>query len=116
MGKLYFIYNEINKIYNNIISFILNININGTMELKALKLVIVTFILVPRYVPMNLLLGTMELEAVQLKMKRRKAFAKQYNISKVDYATVNNPFAGRVICGACGNTFGRKVWNSTDER
>jgi len=55
-------------------------------------------------------------EAVQLEMKRRKAFAEKYNISKLDYATVDNPFAGRVICGHCGSTFGRKVWNSTDER
>jgi uncharacterized ubiquitin-like protein YukD len=36
-------------------------------------------------------------EAVQLEMKRRRAFAKKYNISKLDYATVDNPFAGRVI-------------------
>jgi len=55
-------------------------------------------------------------EAVQLEMMRRKAFAQKYNISKVDYATINNPFAGRVICGHCGSTFGRKIWNSTDER
>ena len=25
----------------------------------------------------------------------------KYNISKLDYATVDNPFAGRVICGQC---------------
>ena len=55
-------------------------------------------------------------EAVQLEMERRKAFAKKYGIVKLDYATVNNPFAGRVICGHCGSSFGRKVWNSTDER
>lgn len=54
-------------------------------------------------------------EAVQLEMERRKAFADKYNISKIDYSTVDNPFAGRVICGCCGSTFGRKVWNSTDE-
>jgi hypothetical protein len=54
--------------------------------------------------------------AVQLEMDRRKAFAEKYNISKVDYATVDNPFAGRVICGHCGSTFGRKVWNSNNER
>lgn len=24
--------------------------------------------------------------------------------------------AGRVICGSCGKVFGRKVWNSPDER
>jgi site-specific DNA recombinase len=55
-------------------------------------------------------------EAVQLEMERRKDFAERYNISKLDYATVENPFAGRVICGHCGSSFGRKVWNSTDER
>lgn len=55
-------------------------------------------------------------EAVQLEMERRRAFAEKYSISKLDYATVENPFAGRVICGHCGSSFGRKVWNSTDER
>jgi hypothetical protein len=55
-------------------------------------------------------------EAVQLEMERRKAFAEKHGIIKVDYATAGNPFAGRVICGCCGNSFGRKVWNSTDER
>ncbi|MCM8710834.1 recombinase family protein [Clostridium sp. SYSU_GA19001] len=55
-------------------------------------------------------------ESVQLEMERRRAFAEKYNISKLDYATVDNPFAGRVICGHCGSAFGRKVWNSTDER
>ena len=54
-------------------------------------------------------------EAVQLEVERRKVFADKYNISKLDYATADNPFAGRVICGCCGSTFGRKVWNSTDE-
>lgn len=55
-------------------------------------------------------------EAVQLEMERRRVFAERYNISKLDYATVENPFAGRVICRYCGSSFGRKVWNSTDER
>lgn len=30
-------------------------------------------------------------------MERRKAFAEKYSISKLDYATVDNPFDGRVI-------------------
>ncbi|WP_242655922.1 recombinase family protein [Paramaledivibacter caminithermalis] len=54
--------------------------------------------------------------AVQLELERRKAFAKKYGIKKIYYATVKNPFAGRVICGHCGSVFGRKVWNSNDER
>jgi site-specific DNA recombinase len=49
-------------------------------------------------------------------MERRRTFVEEYNISKLDYATTDNPFAGGVICGECGSTFGRKVWNSTDER
>lgn len=55
-------------------------------------------------------------EAVQLEIERRRAFAERYNISKLDYAAIENPFEGRVTCGHCGSTFGRKVWNSTDER
>jgi hypothetical protein len=55
-------------------------------------------------------------QAVQIEMERRKAFAEKYGISKLDYATVDNPFAGRVICGHCGSSFGRKVWNSNNER
>ena len=54
--------------------------------------------------------------AVQLEMERRRNFALQYGIQKLEYATTDNPFAGRVICGSCGKAFGRKVWNSTDDR
>lgn len=55
-------------------------------------------------------------EAVQLEMERRKAYALEHGIQKLDYATTSNPFAGRVLCGSCGQVFGRKVWNSTNER
>lgn len=55
-------------------------------------------------------------EAVQLEFERRKEFAQKHGIGKVDYANPNNPFSGKVICGCCGSSFGRKVWNSTDER
>jgi len=55
-------------------------------------------------------------EAVQLEMERRRNFALEYGIQKLEYATTDNPFAGRVICGSCGQAFGRKVWNSTDDR
>lgn len=55
-------------------------------------------------------------EAVQLEMKRRIIFAKEHGLQKYDYANDNNPFAGRVICGCCGKPYGRKVWNSNDER
>ncbi|WP_245824108.1 zinc ribbon domain-containing protein [Sporomusa malonica] len=49
-------------------------------------------------------------------MERRRNFAVEHSIQKLEYATTTNPFAGRVICGSYGKAFGRKVWNSTDER
>jgi hypothetical protein len=49
-------------------------------------------------------------------MERRKAFAAEHGIGKVDYATLSSPFSGRVIFGKCGKAYGRKVWNSTDDR
>jgi len=55
-------------------------------------------------------------EAVQQEMERRRTYAIDHGIQKLEYATTSNPFAGRVICGSCGQIFGRKVWNSTDER
>jgi site-specific DNA recombinase len=55
-------------------------------------------------------------DAVQLEMERRRAFAETHQIQKIDYASDQQPFAGRVICGNCSRAYGRKVWNSTDER
>jgi len=55
-------------------------------------------------------------EAVQLEMERVRAYCLEHGIQKIEYATTDNPFAGRVICGTCGHMFGRKVWNSTNEK
>ncbi|WP_445293144.1 recombinase family protein [Cytobacillus sp. FSL R7-0680] len=55
-------------------------------------------------------------EAVQLEMERKKAFAEKHGFYRVDYGSADNPFAGKVICGDCSSAFGRKVWNSNDER
>ncbi|TCT15991.1 recombinase-like zinc beta ribbon protein [Natranaerovirga pectinivora] len=49
-------------------------------------------------------------------MERRKNYVERYGLTKIDYSCKENPFAGKVICGCCGSIFGRKVWNSTDER
>jgi len=54
-------------------------------------------------------------ESAQLEMERRKVYLAEHGIQKV-YGTNDNPFAGRVICGTCGHIFGRKVWNSTNEK
>ncbi|EPR07484.1 recombinase family protein, partial [Ruminiclostridium papyrosolvens] len=55
-------------------------------------------------------------EAVQLEIERRKAYMEKYNIKRLDYTTNENPFMGRVICGCCSGVYGRKIWNSNDER
>lgn len=55
-------------------------------------------------------------EAVQLEMERRQVFAETYGVFKLDYATLDNPFSGRVICGNCGNIFGRKTWKVSNEK
>lgn len=55
-------------------------------------------------------------EAVQLERERRKAYIEKYNIKRLDYTTNDNPFMGRVICGCCSGVYGRKIWNSNDER
>jgi len=54
--------------------------------------------------------------AVQLEMERRRAYCLEHGIQKIECGSKDNPFAGRVICGTCGHMFGRKVWNSTDEK
>jgi site-specific DNA recombinase len=55
-------------------------------------------------------------EAVQLEMARRKEYATKHNIQKLEYASNKFPFGGRVICGKCGGVYGRKIWNSTNDR
>ena len=55
-------------------------------------------------------------EAAQLEMKRRKAYVLQHGIQMFEYASLKKPFAGRVVCGLCGRAFGRRIWNSTDDR
>lgn len=55
-------------------------------------------------------------EAVQLEMQRKKDYMEEHRVGQLDFVKVqDNPFTGRVICGNCGSTFGRKTWNSTDE-
>jgi site-specific DNA recombinase len=55
-------------------------------------------------------------DAVQLEAERRRAFAKEHQVKRLEFSSEKHPFAGRVICGRCGKTYGRKVWNSPNER
>lgn len=54
-------------------------------------------------------------EAVQLEIERRQKFCEEHGIQKL-YSSTDNPFSGRIICGKCRRAYGRKVWNSTDDR
>lgn len=49
-------------------------------------------------------------EAVQLEEKRRKEFMKAHRIKAFSSNIGENPFASKVICGECGEAFGRKKW------
>ncbi len=44
---------------------------------------------------------------VQVEMNKRKKRGSRYRSE--------NPFAGKIICGECGEVFGSKVWHSTDK-
>ena len=55
-------------------------------------------------------------EAAQMEMDRRRNFALDHGIQRLEYANDRHPFGGRVICGKCGRAYGRRVWNSTNER
>ena len=48
-----------------------------------------------------------EWDKVQLELARRK------NSSR--YTVCNSPFAGKIICGDCGEIYGSKVWHSTSK-
>jgi site-specific DNA recombinase len=48
-------------------------------------------------------------------MERRRKFCEEHGIQKMYTSTTDNPFSGRIICGKCGQAYGRKVWNSTDD-
>ena len=48
-----------------------------------------------------------EWERVQLELARRK------NSTRRTYS--NGPFAGKIICGDCGEVYGSKVWHSTSK-
>jgi len=48
-----------------------------------------------------------EWDRVQLELARRK--------NSPRYTVCNSPFAGKIICGDCGEIFGSKVWHSTSK-
>lgn len=47
-------------------------------------------------------------EAVQLKEQRRREYMKLHHIKAYSSDLANNPFASKIICGECGEAFGRK--------
>lgn len=49
-------------------------------------------------------------EAVQLERERRRTFMEKHHIKAFSTNIESNPFASKVICGECGEPFGRKKW------
>lgn len=49
-------------------------------------------------------------EAVQLEIQRRREYMQQHQMKVYSSNLLDNPFAGKVICGECGEAFGRKKW------
>ena len=49
-------------------------------------------------------------EAVQLEEQRRREYMKLHHIKADSSDLANNPFASKIICGECGEAFGRKKW------
>ncbi len=47
-------------------------------------------------------------EAVQLEEQRRREYMKLHHIKAYSSDLAKNPFASKVICGECGEAFGRK--------
>lgn len=43
-------------------------------------------------------------------MQRRKQYVKDHFLKAYSAKTEINPFFGKIICGECGNAFGRKTW------
>ena len=49
-------------------------------------------------------------EAVQLEEQRRREYMKLHHLKAYSSDLANNPFASKIICGECGEAFGRKKW------
>ena len=48
-------------------------------------------------------------EATQLERQRRKEYAAEHGLQKIDYGIRGNPLAGKIICGECGKYMGRRT-------
>ena len=53
------------------------------------------------------IIDPMEFDLVQLEIERRRKMGRQYK--------ANNVFSSKIICGDCGNFYGRKIWHSRDK-
>lgn len=52
-------------------------------------------------------------EFVQLEILRRKEYLQEHGTNSYSNNTENNPFASKIVCGACGKVFARKGWRSS---
>lgn len=55
-------------------------------------------------------------ECVQLEMERRKEYIKTHGLNSYAHLPDKNSFAGKIICGMCGQAYGRRTWRSATSR
>lgn len=55
-------------------------------------------------------------ECVQLEMARRREYIKAHGLYSYAHLPDKNPFAGKIICGMCGQAYGRRTWRSNTPR
>lgn len=51
-------------------------------------------------------------ECVQLERARSKEYMERHKLNAYSNKPDENPFAGKIICGSCGQAYGRKTWRS----
>ena len=53
-----------------------------------------------------------EWEAVQMELERRKDYCKEIGIKRYGFASLDNPFISKLVCGHCGAVVNKKSWSN----
>ena len=53
-----------------------------------------------------------EWEAVQMELARREEYCKEIGLTNFGVASVDSPFTSRLVCGQCGEAYGRRRWSN----
>lgn len=53
-------------------------------------------------------------EAVQLEQERRRKYIEEHGTNSYSHKPETNPFAGKIVCGTCNQSYARKGWKTGD--